>query len=76
MDKWFTKSDQNGDGYLDLSEVKPYLVSFYKTEFGLENIGTAAIMEMFTDMDLDADNKITKEELFQHIRDTLDLRNQ
>ena len=55
VDKWFMKSDQNGDGYLDLSEVKPYLASMYKSEFGIEKIGTEAIMDAFQDMDQDGD---------------------
>ena len=68
----FEQLDENNDGQLDIYVVKPYIKNWIDEDLGIED-GTTIIEESFNEMDKNGNLWISKEEMFNHIKETLDM---
>ena len=65
VDEWFTTLDKNRDDYLDIEEIRPYVVWYLKKEFDME-ADKDLVESTFIDLTFDGKH-VTKQALYDHI---------
>ena len=72
VDEWFKSADKDKNGILTLTEASLFIKQWILEEYEIEG-GQSLIEDTFREIDKNGDNFITKEELFQHMKDGQDV---
>ena len=71
VDKWFEKLDTHNTGNISYEQVKPYIEKHLKEDLEIEG-GDAMTFDTFLELDKNSDDKISKDEMIQHIKEILE----
>ena len=70
VDKWFEQLDTHKTGNIGYEQIKPYIQKHLAEDLEIDG-GDAMQFDTFLMMDKNSDDLISKEELMEHIKETL-----